>query len=94
MKHFNLPLNFAVLSDGTNVVYEVFVYGFKIKYIEGKMPNWKIKEELSALNSHKKCTFSYTAAAKRVSEFPNKFGEFPLVVTFVQNKTVYVLNTL
>ena len=94
MKHFNLPLNFATLSDGTNVVYEVFVYGFKIKYIEGNMPNFKVKNELSALNSHKKCTFSYNAAEKRVKNFPEKFGDFPLMVTFVENKTVYVLNTL
>jgi hypothetical protein len=58
------------------------------------MENWKIKNELSALNSHKKCTFSYAAAEKRVQNFPEKFGNFPLMVTFLKNKTVYVLNTL
>jgi hypothetical protein len=95
MKHFNLPLNFAQFSDGTSVIYQLYVYGVKIvEKSNEKYTNDQLRDFLYKQTKHTKCTYSFKAAQKRVENFSEKFGDFPIMITNVGKKTVYVLNTL
>lgn len=95
MKHFNLPLNFAQFSDGTSVIYILYVYGVKIvEKSSEKYTNDELRDFLYKQVKHTKCTYSFKAANKRVEKFSEKFGEFPIMITKVGKKAVYVLNTL